>query len=316
MVLSVVCVLVPGACLGSPSGALREYKSGKYQPAFKEYEQSAARRTADDPRLHFNAGAAAYRDGQFDEAARHFNQALNAPDLKLQEQAYYNLGNTLYRVGPAQGRIRPKNRRTGKSRSSELHSSLKLNPQDADAKSNYPYVKQRLEELKKQQQQKQNQSDQNKDQKKNDQKEQKQNEQNQQGQKQQQDQKNQKSEQNQQQNSKNQEQQNKSSEDQQRKSSENEQQKQNPSEQDKKQQEGQQEKQSPEQQKKQQAAKSAEQQKKEDEARQANQAAYAAGQMTPQQARQLLDAQRGNELLLPAKPDQKAATRNGPVKDW
>ena len=44
--------------------------------------------------------------------------------------------------------------------------------------------------------------------------------------------------------------------------------------------------------------------------------AAAAGQMTPEQARQLLDAQKENEHVLPIKPDKKPIERNRPFKDW
>jgi len=43
---------------------------------------------------------------------------------------------------------------------------------------------------------------------------------------------------------------------------------------------------------------------------------YAPGEMTPQQAKQLLDAQKGNEKMLPVQPAQKPIVRRGPVKDW
>ena len=45
--------------------------AGKYDQAQKEYEQLLQRK-ADDPRLQFNAGAAAYRNHQFDEAAKRY----------------------------------------------------------------------------------------------------------------------------------------------------------------------------------------------------------------------------------------------------
>ena len=44
--------------------------------------------------------------------------------------------------------------------------------------------------------------------------------------------------------------------------------------------------------------------------------AYAAGEMTPQQAKQLLDAQKGDEMLLPANPERKASSQQRPLKDW
>ena len=39
-------------------------------------------------------------------------------------------------------------------------------------------------------------------------------------------------------------------------------------------------------------------------------------QMTPEQARQLLDAQKDDEHMLPIKPEKKSTDRNRPFKDW
>src|SRR5204862_2010110 len=82
-------VLLPFSLFGSPASAYRAYEKGKYDEALKEYEHLLARKK-DDPRLHYNAGAAAYRTRKFEEAAKEFEQALNSPDLKLLQQAYYN----------------------------------------------------------------------------------------------------------------------------------------------------------------------------------------------------------------------------------
>jgi Ca-activated chloride channel family protein len=40
------------------------------------------------------------------------------------------------------------------------------------------------------------------------------------------------------------------------------------------------------------------------------------GEMTPEEAKRLLDAQKGNEQLLPMKPDGKPRNPQRPVKDW
>ena len=44
--------------------------------------------------------------------------------------------------------------------------------------------------------------------------------------------------------------------------------------------------------------------------------AAAAGQMTPEQARQLLDAQKEDEHVLPIKPEKKPTEHNRAFKDW
>jgi Ca-activated chloride channel homolog len=143
-------LLWPAQGFGSPSSALREYKAGQYDQALKEYERLLRKKT-DDPRLHFNAGAAAYRNKQFDEAAKQFNATLASPDLGLQGLAYYNEGNALYHLG--ERNPDPKQRTESWEKAiQDYQSSMKLNPQDADAKFNYEFVKKRLEELKQQQQ--------------------------------------------------------------------------------------------------------------------------------------------------------------------
>ncbi len=268
-------LLTPVALFASPSGALREYNAGQYDESLKEYEQ-LLQRHADDPRLHFNAGAAAYRGRRFDEAAKQFNEALASPDVKLQEHAYYNLGNTLYQLG-ARNPDPTKRIETWENSLKGYDSTLKLNPQDADAKFNYEFVKKKLEDKKDQdqQQQKQNQ-DEKKDQ------EQKKNQQSQQ-----------------------------------QKQDEKDKQQQQARNQSKEQQEK--ERQQKEQQAKQQQANQSSPQSKQkpDEKDQSQPAqSYAAAQMTPEQAQQLLDAQKGDEAVLPMKPTEKPKQSNRPIKDW
>ena len=62
------------------------------------------------------------------------------------------------------------------------------------------------------------------------------------------------------------------------------------------------------------AAPAAQQQKEQQEKEDAE--AYAAGEMTPEQAEQLLDAQKGEEKMLPVKQDAKPVDRSKPIKDW
>ena len=152
-----VFLLLPAALLASPSSALRQYEAGKYEDALKEYQQ-LLKRKADDPRLHFNAGAAAYQNQQYDEAAKEFNETLSAKDLQIQQRSYYNLGNTLYQLGENNPDPAKKTEAWENSVKS-FDSALKLNPRDADAKFNYEFVKKKLEELKKQQQQQGKQND-------------------------------------------------------------------------------------------------------------------------------------------------------------
>jgi hypothetical protein len=53
-----------------------------------------------------------------------------------------------------------------------------------------------------------------------------------------------------------------------------------------------------------------------EESGETNQQQYAAGEMTPEQARQLLDAQKGDEKMLSPKPEGKPNDRRKPLRDW
>ncbi len=274
-------LMQPMLASGSAPGALREYKAGDYGAAFQDYKALLGRK-ADDPRLHFNAGTAAYQDHQFDEAAKQFSSVVNSPDVKLQELGYYNLGNTLYRLGEHTPDSAKKTE-AWESALKNYQNTLALNPQDTDAKFNYDFVQKKLQELKQQQQQ---------DQQKQDQK------QNEQQNQQQQAQKNEQSKENQQAQQQGQQQQ----QQQQAAAQQQEQQAQNQRR----------------EQERQQAQSSSAQSKEGSSEKQHEESAnaLAASQMTPQQAQQLLDAQKGDERVLRFQPEGKPDNRTHPIKDW
>jgi Ca-activated chloride channel family protein len=290
--LALGVLLIPSPAPASGPGAFKEYQSGDYQAAFEEYDRLAGEKT-NDYRLHYNAGTSAYRAGDLDAAEKQLGAALNSPeiisDLQAQEHAYFNLGNTLYRLGEPAADPQKKQERWEQSIANYSHAlslAQQLHTNDLDAKDNLAYVQKKMEELKRQQQQQKNQKndDKNQDQKNQDQK-------NQEGQKNQ-DQKNQ---QDQQQQSAGQDQQDKKDQGNQGKQKKDKDQ-QNPSEQAKSGNEGQQGKEPGQEQKT---------------------VSAAAAQMSLEQARQMLEAQKDDEKALiftsenaPAKPP------NGKIKDW
>ena len=74
---------------------MREYRNGNFTNALLEYTKLAEVRT-NDIRLVFNAGTAAYRATNFDLAQNLFQRVAVSPDLKLQQSAFYNLGNVQF----------------------------------------------------------------------------------------------------------------------------------------------------------------------------------------------------------------------------
>ena len=140
-------LLLPMAVQASPSSALRQYHTGNYTNALVEFERLAQINT-NDLRLVFNAGAAAYRATNYDEALNDFQMATLSPDLNLQQMAFYNLGNTLYRLGETQFEPDTEGLNAIEERWQEALKSYghaaELNTNDADVAYNLAFVKQQI----------------------------------------------------------------------------------------------------------------------------------------------------------------------------
>jgi Ca-activated chloride channel family protein len=139
----VVLLILPNAVIGSPSSALRQFKAGQYDKALNEYQRLLQIKT-DDPRLNFNAGAAAYRMTNYDVALQQFNNVLSAPDLKLQQAAFYNLGNTQYRIGQSAKDLAGMEEAWQAAIKCYEH-AVDLNRNDADAAHNLAFVRKNVE---------------------------------------------------------------------------------------------------------------------------------------------------------------------------
>lgn len=113
---------------------------------------SESRATETDARVIYNQGTEAYAGGDFTKATESLKSSLRTQDLKVQQLAYYNLGNSLYRAG--QGTLEKSPKETIKSWEESIKAyedALSLNGADEDAEYNKALVKRKLEELKKQQ---------------------------------------------------------------------------------------------------------------------------------------------------------------------
>jgi Ca-activated chloride channel homolog len=160
-----VLLLAPSAS-ASPQSAERAYRKGDFAAAEEQYAD-AAKSAPRDARLSFNEGAAAYRRGNFDVAAKAFESTLRTDDLGLQQQAYYDLGDASFRLGEGTLARNDVDATIGhwKRAIDDYEGSLHLKPDDADARFNLELVKRRLAELqKKQEEQKQKQEQQQKQQ--------------------------------------------------------------------------------------------------------------------------------------------------------
>ncbi|PTY01131.1 hypothetical protein DB346_13975 [Verrucomicrobia bacterium LW23] len=153
---------------GSPQKAEELYKKGDFRNAMEQYKASLE--SAPSPELAFNIGASAYKAGDYETASMGFDGALMTKDLNLQQRAYYNMGNVLYRMGePLEMAAPQKAIEAWENAVKKYDASLKLNPKDGDARYNRDFVQQKIDRLKQQQQQQKNdqkQDKQDKDEKK------------------------------------------------------------------------------------------------------------------------------------------------------
>jgi Ca-activated chloride channel family protein len=284
----VALLLWPAPAWAGPGKALKQYQDGRYEKALEEY-QRALKSKPDDPRLHFNAGAAAFQKEDYEQALAHLNSALITQEVPLQQRAYYNIGNTQFRLGEDAQEPQKKQQLWEQSIRS-YDSAIKLDPKDTDAEFNRELVKRKLEELKQQQQQQQQDKGDDKQDKKDGDKDQ--------------------SKQNQQQSK---DQQSKDQQSQEQKKKE-EQAKQEEQKRQQEQQQAQQKKED-EEKKGQQASPKPEQGEQQEEGEAQPQAAKAI-QMTPQQAIQLLEALKGEEKVMPFRPVLKTNRQDRVFKDW
>jgi len=146
--LAMVLCAFPHWVSASPATALRDYQNGDYTNALQEYSRLAEIHT-NDLRLVFNAGAAAYGATNYDEAFQDFTAVAAAPDLELQQQAYYNLGNTEYRMGEL--KFTPTTEgldameETWKTALQDYSRAAQLNTNDVDAAYNFKFVKKQID---------------------------------------------------------------------------------------------------------------------------------------------------------------------------
>jgi tetratricopeptide (TPR) repeat protein len=129
---------------------LKDYSVGNFTNALTEYErllnQQSTQQKPEDPRLHFNAGAAAYRATNYTVAIQHFTAVLVAQDIKLQAKAYYNLGAVHYRLGQ-QAEDLDKLEEAWKESFKQFNLATELDKTYQDAIFNKAFVEERLKQI-------------------------------------------------------------------------------------------------------------------------------------------------------------------------
>lgn len=167
-VAPLLMLAILGAATVTPVSAsgLSDYRQGNYQGALKDFE-SRLQKGATAAEIKFDAGAAAYKAGDFKKAAGYFSEAMTSAKQKIRTDATYNLANALVRTGEAAKESEAK-LADWKNALQHYENVLKENSKNVQAKENRDIVRKLIEDLKKQQeQQKKNDKDKKKDQKEN-----------------------------------------------------------------------------------------------------------------------------------------------------
>lgn len=126
----------------------REFKNEKFSEA-EIYYRRALSNNKESEKAVFNAGDALYKQDKFEDAGNHFMEHYQmSEDNKKKAESMYNLGNSLLMNEKVKESIEA------------YKESLKLDPQNVQAKYNLAYAQ---DKLRQQEQQQQQQQDNNKD---------------------------------------------------------------------------------------------------------------------------------------------------------
>lgn len=108
------------------------YINQDYDAAVTAFQDAALDRP-NNPIVHYNLGAALYKQGKFQHAANAFQIALLKVNIPNKASAYYNLGNAQFQMRDFSAAIE------------SYRASLRLDPHDEDAKHNLALALQQLE---------------------------------------------------------------------------------------------------------------------------------------------------------------------------
>jgi len=161
-------LLISGASLSAKSisdtvedGNLH-YDKAEYNQALMKY-RDAQIYSPEAAELHFNIGDALFKKKDYAGAEEAYQKSINSSDdATLHAQAYYNIGNSLFRA--AEDSIQLQNSQGAVNNMIQsidyYKRSLEINPEDQDTKFNLEYVRTILKELSENQDQDQQNGDQ------------------------------------------------------------------------------------------------------------------------------------------------------------
>ncbi|MGB2661162.1 MAG: tetratricopeptide repeat protein [Candidatus Omnitrophota bacterium] len=138
------------------------YQEEKYDEALGLYDK-ALKKEPNDQAIQYNRAAALYRKNEFAKSAEAFLRSLAGVDESIEEKAMYNVGNSEFRLGEGAEKQDPASAMSTYKKALEYYKrSMRVSPDDRDAKYNYEFTLQKIKEMEQQQQQQQQQEQQQK----------------------------------------------------------------------------------------------------------------------------------------------------------
>jgi Ca-activated chloride channel family protein len=134
---------------GTAGTGLNLYRDGKYSDAYKSFQEDLQTHpdSSQKERIEFDAGASAFKMGDYNKALQSFSGALLSPDKTIQENSHFNLGRTLEDRADVD-QANDKALKDLNDAASHYQSTLELNPNNEAAKANLAEVKKKIERLK------------------------------------------------------------------------------------------------------------------------------------------------------------------------
>ncbi len=128
---------------------LDAYRNDNYSEAYQQFEKTLKDHpnTHAADRIEFDAGTAAYKMGNYNQALEWFSRSLLSKDKSIQEKSHYNIGRTLEERADL---AETNEKALGDLHNAQSHyeEALKLDPNDERAKANLEEVKKKIERLK------------------------------------------------------------------------------------------------------------------------------------------------------------------------
>lgn len=142
------------------------YKNGDFNKSSSNYEKSLSK---DEKNIaaFYNSGNASYMSGDFESARESFNSFISkTKSIEDKSKAHYNIGNSFLTEYAKEAKEKEQAPSSDilKNAIKEYQQSLRLNPNDKDARYNLSYAMKLLQNQEKQEQENQDQDKENKDQ--------------------------------------------------------------------------------------------------------------------------------------------------------